>query len=55
MTKEILNLEIRISELNEVVICSAFGFRDSFGFRHSSFVIMQSLLTSAATQCRNDY
>src|SRR5947207_11881270 len=44
MTKEIRNLEILISEWNAVVTCSVFGFRHSFGLRHSSFVISQSLL-----------
>ena|SRR2546425_4462226 len=53
ITKERMNSQIRNrkAESDErQARCWDFGLRASFGFRHSDFVIVQSLLTSAATE-----
>jgi len=39
MTKEIRNPNVEGNERQ--VLCSDFGLRDSFGIRHSDFVIVQ--------------
>jgi hypothetical protein len=48
MTKEILNPNFEGN--GQLALGSDFGLRASFDIRHSDFVIVQSLLTSAATK-----
>jgi len=48
MKSEIRNPEAESNERQ--ALCSDFGLRAAFGFRPSDFVIVQSLLTSAATK-----
>jgi len=48
MAKEIRNPNVEGN--GRQGLCSDFGLRASFGFRHSDFVILQRLLTSAATE-----
>jgi len=49
MTKEIRNPNSQRGTLTPDVIIPSFELRHSFDIRHSDFVIVQSLLTSAAT------
>jgi hypothetical protein len=50
MTKEIRNPNSKWGTLAPDVIIRSFDLRHSFDIRHSDFVIVQSLLTSAATK-----
>jgi len=50
MRKEIQNPNSKGEALAPDVIIRSFELRHSFGIRHSDFVIVQSLLTSAATE-----
>jgi hypothetical protein len=50
MTKEILNPNSKWEALEPDVIIGSFELRHSFDIRHSDFVIVQSLFTSAATE-----
>ncbi len=48
ITKEIQNPNGEVRTCGRAVTGSTFGLRQSFVIRHSDFVIVQSLLTSAA-------
>jgi len=50
MTKEILNPNSKWEALAPDVIIRSFELGHSFDIRHSDFVIVQRLLTSAATE-----
>ena len=50
MTKEILKPKSEWRTLAPDVIIRSFELRHSFDIRHSDFVIVQSLLTSADTE-----